>query len=94
MITKADVRYVANLARIHLRDDELEHLSKQLEDILNYIHKLNQLDTKEVEPMSHVLHLQNVFRDDEVRPSLPVSDVLGIARFKHKNLFKVPKVIE
>ena len=94
MIAKKDVKYVADLARIHLTDEELEELSKQIEDILCYISKLNQLDVSSVEPMSHVLHLKNVFREDKFKPSLPVSEVINISEFKENNFFKVPRVIE
>jgi len=94
MITKQDVKYVADLSRIKLNEDELTRLSKQLVDILNYINKLNQLDVSRIEPMSHVLHLKNVFREDKLKPSLPIQEVINISKFKENNFFKVPIVIE
>lgn len=94
MITRKDVEYVARLARIGLSDDEIEYFTKQLEAILEYIGKLNKLDVSKVEPTSHVLPIKNVYREDELKKSLPVEDVLKIAVSKDKNQFKVPKVIE
>ena len=94
MITEKDVEYVAKLARIGLDDKEMEHFTKQLEGILQYIGKLNELDIKKVEPTSHVLPIKNVYREDEPKKSLPVDEVIKITNFKDKGQFKVPKVIE
>ena len=94
MITRDDVKYIASLARIHLRDEEISRLTGNLEDILHYIAKLEKLDVSQVEPTSHVLALQNVFRKDEVKPSLPQKEALGIAVSSQNGSFKVPLVIE
>ena len=92
-ITEKDVQYVASLSRIHLRREEVEHLTKDLESILQYVHKLEKLDVGGVEPTSHVLPLRNVYRDDLVRPSLEQHEALMVATQKHNGSFKVPKVI-
>ncbi|MBF0531769.1 MAG: Asp-tRNA(Asn)/Glu-tRNA(Gln) amidotransferase subunit GatC [Candidatus Omnitrophica bacterium] len=94
MITDQDVRYVAALSRIHLREEEVDRLRKNLEDILRYIEKLNQLDVSAVEPTNHVLPLKNVLRPDDARPSLTQEEALSIAVEKSQGAFKVPKVIE
>lgn len=94
MITEKDVRYIAALARIHLKDDEVNHLTQDLEAILGYIAKLNKLDVANVEPTSHVLPMKNVYRDDIIKPSLPQKEALRIAVEQAKGAFKVPKVIE
>ncbi|MFH1655899.1 MAG: Asp-tRNA(Asn)/Glu-tRNA(Gln) amidotransferase subunit GatC [Candidatus Omnitrophota bacterium] len=94
MITKKDVEYVSKLARIGLDEAEIEGLAKQLEAILEYIGKLNELDISKVEPTSHVLPIKNVYREDELKKSLPVDEVMKIASVRDKNQFKVPKVIE
>ena len=94
MISEKDVKYVASLARIHLSDDEIAGLTKNLEKILHYMEKLNKLDVSGVEPTSHVLPLQNVTRDDVVMPSLDQKTVLQMAVEKESGSFKVPKVIE
>ena len=93
-ITEKDVRYIASLSRICLRDEEMDGLTKNLEDILRYIAKLEKLDTSKVQPTSHVLALHNVFREDQVKPSLGQKEALKIAVEQDKGSFKVPKVIE
>lgn len=94
MITAKDVQYIANLSRIHLRDEEIAELTKNLEHILHYIAKLEKLDVSKVEPTSHVIPMKNVFRQDVVTPSLSQEEALKIAVEKHQGSFKVPKVIE
>ena len=94
MITEKDVQYVAGLARIHLKSDEANRLTKDLEKILDYINKLNTLDVKDVQPTSHVLPLKNVHREDKVRPSLTQEESLKISVEQYEGAFKVPKVIE
>lgn len=93
-ITIKDVQYTANLARLELTDEELENLTKQMDSILTYMNKLNEMDTEGVEPLSHVLLLKNVYREDKIRLSLPVEEVLQNAPQSENKLFKVPKVIE
>ena len=94
MISKNDVEYVAALARIHLQQDEASRLTRELEQILEYINKLNTLDVSNVEPTSHVLALKNVHREDKVRPSLTQQEALKISVQQQDGFFKVPKVIE
>jgi len=93
-ITPEVVQYIAGLARIHLRDDELERFTSQLGNILHYITKLEKADVSQIEPTSHVLALQNVFRPDVVKTSLTQGEALGIAVTAENNSFKVPQVIE
>jgi aspartyl-tRNA(Asn)/glutamyl-tRNA(Gln) amidotransferase subunit C len=89
-----DVAYVARLARIALSEEEIARLGKQLNDILEYIGKLNEINTQTAEPMCHVLPIENVYREDEVRPSLPIEETLKNAPSRKDNFFRVPKVIE
>ncbi len=93
-ITIKDVEYVAKLARLKLTDEEKEKYSKQLGDILNYINKLNEIDTSDIEPTSHVVSVSNVFREDRVKPSLSRKEILSNAPEKEKGFFKVKKIIE
>ncbi len=88
-----DIEYVARLARLSLTESEKERFRKDLAEILAYVGKLNQIDTEAIQPTSHVLSVQNVFRDDEVSPSLPKDVVLANAPQKKGGLFKVPKII-
>ncbi len=94
MITRKDVQYIAALARIHLEEHELEHLTTNLEGILTYVDQLQKVDVSQVEATSHVVGLANVFRKDEIKPSLSQEEALKIAVAKHGGSFKVPQVIE
>jgi aspartyl-tRNA(Asn)/glutamyl-tRNA(Gln) amidotransferase subunit C len=91
---KMDIEKVARLARLDLSEGEKETFGNQLEQILNYMEKLNQLDTTGVEPTSHAIPIHNVFREDEVKPSFPQEEVLGIAPDEEVGHFKVPRIIE
>jgi aspartyl-tRNA(Asn)/glutamyl-tRNA(Gln) amidotransferase subunit C len=94
MITPEDVEHVAELARLELTSAEKEQFVVQLNSILTYMEKLNELDTGDVEPTSHVIPLSNVLRDDAVRPSLDRSQVLHNAPEASHFFFKVPRIIE
>jgi aspartyl-tRNA(Asn)/glutamyl-tRNA(Gln) amidotransferase subunit C len=89
-----DVEYVARLARLTLSDEEKDEFAVQLSDILTYMDKLNELDTKEVKPTSHVIPVKNVFRQDDVRESLPREPSLENAPEAEKGFYKVPRIIE
>ncbi len=92
-VTIKDVEYIAKLARLEYSDEEKKTFTEQFNTILAYIEKLNELNTGDVEPLSHVIELSNVVREDEVKPSLPVDEVLKNAPSKTDAFFKVPKVI-
>lgn len=92
-IDKDKVRYVARLARMKLDENTLDDFTRQLDRILKYMEKLNQLDTENTPITSHVLGLKNVFRKDENKPSLDNQTVLSNAPEKEDNYFKVPKII-
>lgn len=89
-----DVKYVANLARIHLTPDEEQKFAAQLNHILGYIEKLRELDVSNVEPTAHAVPLVNVARPDEIRPSMSHEDALRNAPSKANGLFLVPKIVE
>ena len=89
-----DIQYVANLARIALSPEQEARLAAQLEDILGYVKKLEELDVTGVEPMAHAVPLANVFRADEVQPSIPQQDALANAPKQVNGLFVVPKIVE
>ena len=93
-INRDTVRYAANLARIELSDEELDHFTGQLDRILAYVDKLNTLNVSSLEPTSHALEMKNVYREDSVKKSLPASEVIKNAPAKENNLFKVPKIID
>ncbi len=93
-INKETVEYAAHLSRIDLEDKELEKLSRQIQDIVNYIDKLKALDTANIEPTSHILPISNVLREDIAAASLPIEKILKNAPAKRGSFFSVPKVIE
>jgi aspartyl-tRNA(Asn)/glutamyl-tRNA(Gln) amidotransferase subunit C len=93
-ITKDTVKYVADLSRIELSEGEVENFTGQLDRILEYVRKLEGLDVSLLEPTSHVLEIKNVYREDIVKESLPVAEVMKNAPAHENNLFKVDKIIE
>jgi len=93
-ITVEDIEYVCELARLELTDQEKQHLTPQLKDIIKYVEKLNELDTENVEPTSHVLPLKNVLRHDKLAESLDQQEVLDMAPKAHDGTFRVARVIE
>ena len=93
-LTIEEVLKVANLARLEFDEAELELFTTHLTQILDYIGKLNELDTRDVEPTSHVVPIQNVLKKDEPRPSYPREVVLSNAPGAEAGHFEVPKVID
>lgn len=92
-ITKKEVLKIASLAKLSLSEGEIEMYTNQMNDILAYMDQLNELDTDDIEPLSHVLDLTNVTRADEEKPSLDRADVLKNAPETDGEYFIVPKVI-
>jgi aspartyl-tRNA(Asn)/glutamyl-tRNA(Gln) amidotransferase subunit C len=89
-----EVRKVARLARLDLPDADLAVFAKQLTAILGYMDQLKELNTEDVEPLAHPLPVQNVFRPDELRPSLPVDEALANAPARSGDFFAVPAVLD
>jgi aspartyl-tRNA(Asn)/glutamyl-tRNA(Gln) amidotransferase subunit C len=88
------VKYITNLARIELETQELEKISGQLQDIVNFIDTLKKVNIDAVKPTSHILPLQNVLREDTLCASLPIDKALENAPDRKDSFFGVPKVIE
>lgn len=93
-ITKAEVEHVAKLARLALDDAEIVTLTSQMDAILDYVDKLNELDTTGIEPTAHAVPMDNAFRDDRVAASIGIDRALANAPARAEDCFKVPKVIE
>ncbi|RXZ79833.1 Asp-tRNA(Asn)/Glu-tRNA(Gln) amidotransferase subunit GatC [Paenibacillaceae bacterium] len=93
-ITIKDVEHVANLARLSLSETEKEQFTGQLNAILKYAEKLNELDTADVAPTTHVLPITNVMRADEAKTSAPLEKVMLNAPDEEDGQFKVPAVLE
>ena len=92
-ITKDEVMYVADLARLDLDEASIDKLAEQVGKILEYIDLLNRVDTKEVKPTSHAIFLTNAFREDEVKEHLDRDLALSNAPQKEDGSFIVPKVV-
>ena len=92
MITKDDVRHVAKLARLELTEEETEKYSKQLGDILKYVEQMNEVDTTNVEPMSHAIPVVNVMREDKVVSEQTKEELMANAPAKEDGFFRVPKI--
>jgi aspartyl-tRNA(Asn)/glutamyl-tRNA(Gln) amidotransferase subunit C len=92
-VTKRDVEKIAELARLKFTEEELENFTPQMNEILSYMDKLNELDTKNVKPLSHPVEQTNVFREDVLKLSISTEDALKNAPSKDEHHFKVPKVI-
>jgi aspartyl-tRNA(Asn)/glutamyl-tRNA(Gln) amidotransferase subunit C len=93
-ISPGDVEHVARLARLDLSAAEKERMRTELDGILAYIDKLRALETRDVPPTSHAVPVTNVMREDEEWPSLPREEMLANAPDRHRDLFRVPKIIE
>jgi len=93
-IDKSEVQKVAKLARLELTETELEEFTSQLSAILDYVAKMNELDTENVEPLAHCLPISNVFRQDVVKPSLGTEKALANAPERDNEFFKVPKILD
>lgn len=94
-IDRETVKRVALLARLSLTEDEVSAYGSQLASILDYISKLNEIDTTDVPPTSHTLStLKNVYRKDILKPSLKTEEALKNAPSTDGDFFKVPRIIE
>ncbi len=92
-LTREEVLHVAELARLSLGPEEIELFTRQLNDILAYVEKLQELDTAGVTPLAHVIPVCNAFREDEVREGLPLEEALANAPAREEGSFLVPRVI-
>ena len=92
-ITRDDVAHVARLARLEVTDDELDVFTEQLAAVLDHAADVAALDLEGVPPTAHPLPLENVLRDDVVRPSLDRDEVLAQAPAAEDGLFRVPRIL-
>ena len=93
-ITEKDIETVASLSRLNIREDEVPAVMEKLDKFLNYVENLQSIDTTDIEPTTYALKMQNVFREDVVKPSLPRELALSNAPLKEDGYFKVPRVLE
>lgn len=93
-ITEADVKHVADLARLKLSSEEMQRLTQQMEGIIAFADKLSELDTEGVEPTAHAIPMQNVFREDVCLPSYDREKLLANAPAQDSGCVMVPQVVE
>ncbi len=93
-ISREEVEHVARLARLALPEDEIDRLTGEMDAILDYVEKLNELDTEGIVPTAHAVPVENALREDEVKPSLGVEKALANAPKSANGCFRVPRVIE
>ena len=93
-LTRAEVQYIAELAKLQLTEAEEALYQEQLSDILDYVQRLNTLDTTAIPPTATVLPLRSIMRDDVARPSLPAEDILANAPARAGDAFEVRVILE
>ena len=93
-VTKEIIEHVADLARLNISDSEKEKLVFEMEKIICYVDKLNELDTKDVKPMEHVMPIRNVLREDAAGCSFDREKLLMCAPSAENGCYKVPSVVE
>ena len=92
-VTKKDVEHIAKLANLKFDESEIDRLTGEMNEILLYMDKLNEIDTTNVEPLSHPVEMNNIFREDKVEGNISTADALKNAPAKDDKYFHVPKVI-
>ena len=93
-ITRDEVAHLARLARLALDEAELDHLSGQLDVILNSVARVREVAAVDIPPTSHAVPLTNVFRADTLRPSLPREEILAAAPAAEDGRFRVPRILD
>ena len=93
-INKDQVKHVAHLARLAITEEEAEMFTEQLDKIISFAEQLNELDTENVEPTTHVLQMTNVLREDKPEKGLPVEEVLKNAPDHEDGQVKVPSILD
>lgn len=93
MVTTKDIEYIAKLAKLNFSDEEKEKLVFQMGDIVEFANQVSGLDTEGIEPSNHILKIQNVFREDEIKESYSRDDILKNAPVKEAGCIVVPNII-
>ena len=92
-ITREEVEHVAHLARLNLNQQELEKMTEQLDNLLSYVAKLDELDTENIKPTTHAFSISNAFRDDIVQESLSRKEALANSPKQNDEYFIVPRIL-
>jgi aspartyl-tRNA(Asn)/glutamyl-tRNA(Gln) amidotransferase subunit C len=92
-VTREDVAKIAGLARLELSPDEMDAMASQMDTILGYVAKLDEIDGTDIKPTTHVLDIVNSFRDDVVQPSLSQAEALANGPDQNGEAFVVPRIL-
>lgn len=92
-ITRDEVEHVANLAKLNMSEEELAKMTGQLDTILSYVAKLDELDTEGVVATTHAFSINNAFREDEIQESLPREEALANGPKENGEAFTVPRIL-
>ncbi|MDJ0624295.1 MAG: Asp-tRNA(Asn)/Glu-tRNA(Gln) amidotransferase subunit GatC [Desulfocapsaceae bacterium] len=92
-ISRQEVEHVAHLARLNLSEDDLVKMTGQLDEILNYVAKLEELDTTDIEPTTHAFSVKNAYRDDIAQESLTQEESLRNCAVRNNEAFIVPRIL-
>ena len=93
-ITKEQVEHVAHLARLNLTEAETLEMTRDMEAIINFADQINALEITDAAPTAHIIPINNVFRSDEMKPSMDRDKLLGNAPNQQDGCFSVPKIVE
>ena len=93
-ISQEEIKKIALLSRLEVKEEHMAHVEKELSDILSYVAELDALELDGVEPMAHAVPLHNVLREDEMKPSLDHDLALSNAQEAEDGYFKVPRVVQ
>ena len=93
-ISQEEIKKIALLSRLEVKEEHMAHVEKELSDILTYVAELDALELDGVEPMAHAVPLHNVFREDEKKPSLDHELALSNAPEAEEGYFEVPRVVQ
>lgn len=94
ILTEDEVKHVAKLAKLELSEEDLTKFQKQLSEIIEFVDQLTEVDTKDVIPTSQVTGLENIFREDKIKPSFSQEEALANAPRKYKGYFVVKAIFE
>lgn len=93
-ISVEDIKHLTRLSKLHFNQVEAGYYVQDLKRIIEYVEKLNEIDLEGITPTAHILPISNVLREDEVRQSMPVSEILKNAPDAQEDCFHVPQVVE
>ena len=93
-LSREEIGQIAHLARLDLTKEETDSLTGHINRIMECFAELQALDTEDVEPTSHVIPIENVLREDTVRPSLPTEEIVANAPEERDGCFVVPRIVE